>query len=224
MNMKYDMVVFDLDGTVIDSVEDIMNALNETLRDFVIPYQYDYEHAKALLGGGALELVRKVFTTIGKDADSPFFDIFCEQYYIRYKENQGKYTLLYPKMDEVITYLIDNGVKVAIFSNKPERVILNSIDSLLDINRLEFVLGHQDGYPAKPDTTAFFERLKTLNIDPNNTRILYVGDSDVDMIFAKNIRADGCGCSYGYRSRKELIENGASYIIDTPIEIIELVK
>ena len=223
MKTKYDLIVFDLDGTVIDSVIDIMDALNATLKDFDIDFQFCYEGTKGLLGGGALELAKQVLLTVGKDPDSPFFDIFCDQYYIRYEEFQGNSTRLYPGIDDVFKRAIEKGIKLAIFSNKPQRVIIDSISNLTDITKFEFVLGHSDGYAPKPDPTAFNEKCIQHGLDIANMRILYVGDSDVDMIFAKNIRADGCGCAYGYRSRKELVENDATFIIKRPKELLKYI-
>jgi len=218
--MKYKYIVFDLDGTLLDSVEDIVNALNETLRELKMNYSYSKREGIALLGSGALELARKVFNDTGYDSTSPFFNEFCEAYYTNYKKHQGLRSCLYPGVKETLVELKSQGVKVAVFSNKPQRVINNSLDGLIDISIFDFVLGQKDGYDPKPDPKAFLEELSERKIIFNKKDFLYVGDSDVDIIFARNLGIDSCGCAYGYRGKKELDEARATYIIDCFSEIL----
>lgn len=216
---SYKYVIFDLDGTILDSVVDIVNALNLTLKHFNIDRVYDRDEGITLLGGGAFVLVQKVFKSCGLDAESPFFDKFIEVYFQNYIANQGKTGVLFAGVKEMLLELNKRNIKYAIFSNKPQKVITGALQGKLDEKDFLFILGHKDGYAPKPDTKAILEEVSKHNIDL--TKTLYVGDSDVDIILAKNLGVDGCGCAYGYRSKSELIKAGATFVIDSPLELLK---
>ena len=220
--MKYEYVIFDLDGTILDSLDDILSNLNKALLAIGVNYQYNREEGAKLLGDGALSLCKKVFRRIKISIKSPIFDEFLEVYYNIYKTNQGTLSKLYDGIPELIDILISKGIKVAVYSNKPENVIHGALEGFIDTNKFEFILGQKEEYEPKPDTKAILEMVDLYKIDLSKT--LYVGDSDVDILLSKNLGIDSCGCVYGYRSRKELVKTGATFVIDTPLDLIDNIK
>lgn len=219
---KYKFIVFDLDGTVMDSVLDIVYTLNSSLKAINIDYTFSRDEGVKLLGNGAVELAKKAFEILNLDCESPLFSQFLDVYYVKYMENQGKYGKLYEGVLELFDELDKQNIKYAVFSNKPQIVIMDSIRNYMDPDRFTFVLGQKEGYAPKPDTKAINEMIKLHKIPLD--AMLYVGDSDVDIILAKRLGVDSCGCVYGYRSREELAATGATYLIEKPIDLLKVIK
>ncbi len=208
-------IIFDLDGTLLDTLEDIAISTNYVLKIFgkePIPV----EKYKYLVGEGAPKLIRDVLPDVSKDEMQRAFELYEKHYATQYDKN----TKLYGGISKLLTFLQKKGLKMSILSNKP-----NSFTKLCAVKYLrdwkfEAVYGIRDGIPRKPDAAGAFEILKELKLEPNEC--LFMGDTKIDMITAKNADIDSIGVLWGFRDRAELEKNGAKYIVKTPSDAIKL--
>ncbi|AXH13556.1 HAD family hydrolase [Halarcobacter bivalviorum] len=217
--MKNNGFIFDLDGTLIDSLTDIALCSNIVLKEFNLPIHEITEY-KYFVGGGAEVLVNNA---IPKDSSNEmaievlkrFKQVYDSEFHYNTKPYEGIYDLL--------DLLHENEIKVAILSNKPHEFTIKYVNEFFPkyTNILE-VHGSKDDVPKKPHPHAALEIAKALELTCEN--IYFVGDSDVDMKTAKNSNMKAVGVSWGFRGTKELIENGADHIVKTPLDIFELIK
>ena len=211
-------VIFDLDGTLANTLEDITNALNKMLIDMSFPTLNVNDILKNI-NFGAYELIRK---SIPKE----FFNndemiLKCKKIYESYyvKDYCVK-TFAYDGMTELLNELQKRNISLNVFSNKQDFLVKDIVKKLFNEIKFDIVLG-QGLFPPKPSKEATEYIIKTLNF--KKEEILYVGDSNVDMLTAKNSNLTSVGVSWGYRSVDILLENGANYIIEKPIEILKLI-
>ncbi len=214
--MKKKGIIFDLDGTLLDTLEDIAISTNYVLEIFgkepiaVKDYRY-------LVGEGALKLIKDVLPGASADDIQRAFELYENHYATQYDKN----TKLYDGISKLLTFLQKKGYRMSILSNKP-----NSFTKLCAVKYLrdwkfEAVYGIREGIPRKPDAAGAFEILKELNLKPQE--VLFMGDTKIDMITAKNADIESIGVLWGFRDRLELEKNGAIHIVKTPTEAIKLI-
>lgn len=212
--LNFDAVIFDLDGTLIDSKEDLADATNRTLRAQGFP-QWPVEQYGLFLGRGIRNLVMNALPEDRRDAET--IDRCRDLTLADYGKNYRVKTRLYPGIASVLDFLSGNAVKMAVLSNKPHRITCRIIDELFAAWHFEKVIGAGSGCPMKPDPEAVFLICRELGV--TSDRVLYVGDSDVDMLTASNAGVRSLGVSWGFRGRGELEEAGAWRIVDRAEEI-----
>ncbi len=214
--MKYRGVIFDLDGTLADTLDDIAGSMNRVLA----AHQYQVHPVntyKLLVGRGLDNLVAQA---LPEEARSPGNVEICLAGMIAdYAENCLVKTHLYPGILELINVLIRLQVKLCVFSNKAGPLTNKIVKHLLGDIPFVQVLGALQGYPKKPDPAGAVYLSSKMAVDPSE--IVYLGDSDVDMITANQAGMFAAGVSWGFRSRRELLKNGARIILDRPHELIE---
>lgn len=214
--MKYKAVIFDMDGTILNTLEDLKNATNYSLRQFGMP-ERSLEEVRMFVGNGIRKLVeRAVPAGTSEEKIAQVFDVFLEYYEIHSADN----TSPYPGILELVEKLKKSGIKTAVSTNKADvpaqelgREYFNGI--------FDLIVGQQDGLKVKPAPDSVNKILTILDIQKKDA--IYIGDSDVDVQTAKNSGLDFIGVSWGFRGREFLEKNGAKNIVDNANEILDLV-
>lgn len=215
--MKFKGVVFDLDGTLLNTIEDLAGSANTILQRRGYPV-HDVEKYKYFVGNGIAELLRRALPSYIKDENliSQCVDDMREEY----NKRMTLKTRPYPGIPELLDRLAELGIKMAILSNKPHPATKLITAQLLSKWEFDSVLGERPDVPRKPDPKGAFETAKHLEIMPED--ILYLGDSGVDMVTANNAGMYGVGAAWGFRTADELKENGAKAVIHNPLELLNL--
>lgn len=215
--MKYKAVIFDMDGTILNTLEDLKNTTNYSLRQFNMP-ERTLEEVRMFVGNGIRKLVERAVPA-GTSAEKidEVLDVFLKYYEVHSADN----TSSYPGIHELVEKLKAAGIKTAVSTNKADapaqelgKEYFNGI--------FDLIVGQRDGLRTKPSPDSVNEILKILNIQKKDA--VYVGDSDVDVQTAANSGLDFIGVSWGFRGRKFLQEKGAKNIVDSADEILDLVK
>lgn len=214
---KYKAIIFDLDGTLIDSLHDIADSMNRVLSAHGYPV-HEYDAYRYFVGKGLKNLAENVLPEKERQTEtiqSVFKDLMTE-----YGNNVVRKTVLYNGIPELLDELSKRGIKLAVLSNKAHELTTNISEKILNKWNFDVILGSRTDIPRKPDPTGAYICIKELGIKREN--ILYIGDSGVDMQTAINACLTSVGVTWGFRTKKELLENGAVHIIDKPSELIDL--
>ena len=227
-------LIFDLDGTLIDSLQDIADAMNRVLTARQLP-RHTYAEYKEFIGRGLKNLVERCLPT---DQQNEELKASCHEALIReYSEHFVVKTDFYPGIRELLEQIslkyadrrqssqADRNSRLfpmAILSNKADEITQLIAQDLGLTAYFDLVLGATPRFPRKPDTQSSLYLAEQLGCRP--AEVLYIGDSGVDMQTAKNAGMTALGVSWGFRSRQELLDNGADYVVDTPAEILDLLK
>ena len=206
--MPYKACIFDLDGTLADTLQSIACFGNGTLNAFGYP-SIDPEEYKLLVGNGADMLIRRMLARVGAGLREAEIKNFRAEYDRRYESRPMHLVPAYPGLQGLLSKLKSNGVKLGVLSNKPDNMT-RAIVSKLYGDTPGAVHGQLPGVPAKPDPTAALAMARELGVSPGD--VLYIGDSGVDMDTAKNAGMDSCGVLWGFRTEGELLEHGAKYL------------
>ncbi len=210
-------VLFDLDGTLIDSLADIAGALNHVLAEVGMP-ERSFEEYRMLVGGGAAELVRQALPEAHRDALST--DVLA-RFRQRYRAHLVILTKPYEGIESMLEALEERGIPKAIVTNKPHDAALEITERVLGRFRWAAILGQREGVPHKPNPEGALSIAAKLGIEP--ARCFFVGDTDTDMHTASNANMVAIGCLWGFRTRIELEESGARYLISHPKELPALI-
>lgn len=211
-------VLFDLDGTLVNSLEDLAVSTNYALKKFGFSI-HETEKYKYFVGDGMLKLIERVLPENNRDDDTikKVFEVFWNYYAEHYLDN----TLAYDGIHNLIKNLKQLGLKVAVISNKADQMAKIVTDKIFgDI--FDFVTGKREGYPTKPDPTLTLEVIEELGFKPDEC--VFVGDSGMDMATAKNSGCVAFGVLWGFRKSDELLKNGADYLLQSPNEILKTVE
>lgn len=215
--------IFDLDGTLLDTLKSIRFFLNKTLDEFGIP-NISEEQTKVFVGDGALKLVRRAMRAGGIDTESlegksESYTIY-EKFSRDYNENPYYLTQPYEGIPEAVSALRSRGIKLAIISNKPKPTVVQLVERHFP-GTFDIVEGAVANVPLKPDPTALFSICTSLGVAPDETA--YFGDTSTDMKTAKNYGAGiSVGVLWGFRGEEELRSNGADITVASPSEITEI--
>ena len=218
MSPTYRAVCFDLDGTLLDTLEDLADSANRTLREHGLPV-HPVEAYKYFVGDGMRMLVRRIVPARLRDDDDLADKLFCgarAQYAKRWAEK----TRPYPGIPELLDELAARDLAMAVLSNKPHDFTELCVAELLPHWKFHVVQGVSDEVPAKPDPTGVRRVAETLNIPP--AEFLYVGDTGTDMKTASAGGMFAVGVLWGFRLADELLEHGAQTLIERPAELLSL--
>ena len=213
----YQTVIFDLDGTLLDTLEDLADAGNWVCRRNGWP-EHSLEEFRAMVGHGIPNLVER-FSPEG--CRSPLLMVNTLAQFSQYygAHNMDK-TLPYAGMEELAAELKKRGVQMAVYSNKADDFSRQIVEHFFP-GVFSLVRGKVRGVPVKPDPTGVRQVLAELNADPAAT--LGVGDSSVDMETAHNAGLPACGVTWGFRSRESLEAAGAEFLADTPEQLAAVI-
>jgi phosphoglycolate phosphatase len=208
-------VIFDLDGTLVDSVADLAAAMNHVLDRHGLP-THDVPTIRSFVGHGARSLVERA---LAGDASLDLEEAYAA-FRARYREHLVVHTRVYEGVPEVLERLRSEGVPTAVLSNKPHAPTVEVVRRLLGTHPFVAVLGQRDGVPRKPAPDAALELAERFGVPPSD--VVFVGDSDVDVETARAAGMRSVGCAYGLRDRAELEAAGADAVVDRAIELIDV--
>lgn len=208
-----DTVVFDLDGTLLNTITDLKNSINRTL----IKYNCHIKTEKEILsyvGNGLLKLAKRSFPEyFGSDLFNDFFNDFKNDYLHNYMNN----TSVYPGIIEVLSILKEKKYKLAIVSNKADGIVKELANQYFN-DIFDLVLGETESIPKKPAPDVIIYVANALNTSISN--ILYIGDSEVDIETAINANITCLSATWGFRNKQVLLDAGANITIDNPKDIL----
>lgn len=211
--------IFDLDGTLIDSLADLAEAINRMLEARGYPRQPLGVFPK-YVGDGVRALVERALPPEMLATED--IEARVNEYQKHYHDTWKSETRPYVGIEEALHGLHERGMKLAVLSNKPHAFTLLCCKHFFPDTPFEIVLGARSGVPKKPDPAGAFEICKTLGVEPSECA--YVGDSGIDMQLAVNAGMLAVGVKWGFRGETELRENGAAEIVTTPDDIVCLVS
>lgn len=207
----YQAVLFDLDGTLTNTLEDIAFAMNRALRIHGLP-EHPVEKYRYLVGSGARMLAKRA---VGEQAE--LVEGVLETYQAYYQEHNLDRTAPYDGVTEMLQALQARGVKLCVFSNKPHADTCRVVEHFFPGIDFAAVRGQMEGVPVKPDPAGALAMAEALGTAPAD--FLYLGDTDVDMICARNAGMHPVGVTWGFRDEAELRAAGAERLIHHPMDL-----
>lgn len=214
----YKAVIFDLDGTLVNSLDDLAVATNYALKQYGFN-TYPVNDYKYLVGDGMVKLIERAIPT-EKLSDETFKSVFdCFMNY--YRGHYLVHTKAYDGIIEAVNELKAMGLKLAVVSNKADDMT-NIIVKEFFGDTFDKVTGKREGYPTKPDPTLTLMIIDEIGVKPQEC--IFVGDSGMDCATAVNSGCYPLGVLWGFRKSEELLKNGAQTLINHPNEIIPFVK
>lgn len=215
--MKAKLVIFDLDGTLLDSIDDLAASTNHALQLHGYP-QHERAAYRYFVGNGVRKLIERALPEDARQADN--INRLLQDFLAYYQTHKTVYTHPYQGIPETLAQLHAAGIQLAVASNKYHQGTLELIHHYFGEKLFSIVLGQREGIPVKPDPTIVHDILTQTALPANRT--LYVGDSGVDMQTAINSRLTSIGVTWGFRPRTELEANSANYIINSPSELLPI--
>ena len=212
------LVVFDLDGTLADTLKDLGTAMNAALATENLP-GYPIEDYRRFVGNGIDNLVRVTMADSYTPEGAARVKAAFQAYYTDHCQD---YTAPYDGVAELLNRLTDDGVLTAVISNKPDQFVPGILRKLYPDHDFWYMSGQQEGVPRKPSPEALENLIALSGFEKSG--ILYVGDSDVDVIFAHNAGVKVCGVSWGFRGAQELKSAGADWIVNSAEELYHQIK
>jgi len=216
--MEYKAVLFDLDGTLLDTADDIGDAANRVLSNRGFP-THSISTYRLFIGEG----VRMLFTRAlpEEDRNQDLITACLKEFVEDYRCNYNVKTKLYDGVPELLDTLMLRGLKLAILSNKPDPITKDCAAFFLSEWDFHVVLGQNDAIPRKPDPQGALEVAQRLAILPS--KFIYLGDTAIDMKTAVSAGMFPVGVLWGFRSLEELKENGARVVIDEPMQLMDII-
>ncbi|MFR9620009.1 MAG: HAD-IA family hydrolase [Rikenellaceae bacterium] len=212
------LVIFDLDGTLLDTIEDLAAACDAMLTKHDLP-TYTIDEYRGFVGNGILRLVERAIPESKRTPE--YVELLRKDFLKFYFENIDKKTKIYPGVELLLKHLVESGVEIAVASNKFQEGTRKLVANLFPRFRFSAVLGQRPNIPLKPNPQIVREILQITSYAPDT--VLYVGDSGVDIQTAKASDVESVGVTWGFRSREELEECGADHIVDRAEDILKLV-
>ena len=206
--MTYQTAVFDLDGTLLNTLEDLADAVNYSLKKNSMPL-CTITQVCQYVGNGIVKLMERAVPS-GKD--NPAFEQALSDFKEYYAEHCHDKTAPYPGVPEMLAALRAAGIRTALISNKGDAAV-HAVCEYYFPGLFDSVAGERPGIPRKPDPTALFSLLREAGIRPDEA--VFVGDSEVDVATAQNAGVPGAFVSFGFRPREVLLAAGAKHIFDT---------
>lgn len=216
----YKACIFDLDGTLTDTLESLVYSVNATLNELHLS-DITSEQCKSFVGSGARFLIERALQASG-DKELVHIEEAMLVYGRIFKENCTYHVAPYEGIVDMLKVLKAEGVKLAVLSNKPHLQTVDVVASFFETGTFTHVQGQQEGIPRKPDPTAACMIAEKLCVDPSEC--VYVGDSDVDMQTGNAAGMETVGVTWGFRPKELLIAHGAKHTIDVPEELISIIK
>lgn len=208
-------VVFDLDGTLADTLRDLAEATNAALALSGLP-GFPVEQYRMMVGNGVRKLIERA---TGADAPASLRRKVLEDFLSLYDRNCLQYTRPYDGMPEALNRLKGDGTRLLVVTNKPDAQARKIVTALFGKDLFDGVFGNCEGRRTKPDPSLTLQALESVHAKP--VRSLFTGDSDVDILTAQNAGMSSAGVIWGFRSKEELRNAGAVYILHKPAEIFD---
>ena len=216
MNNK--AIIFDLDGTLIDSLEDIAVCMNQVLEELNLP-THKIDDYKYFVGGGISILVDNA---LDKNTSDKTKQLVTEKFKIVYDQKLHAKTLPYDGIYDLLDELKRLDFKIGILSNKPHEFTIAYAKSLFSKYDMKEVHGQKAHIAKKPDPIAAIQIAQSFDVPCEE--VYFVGDTMVDMQTAVNAKMIGIGVLWGFRDEEELMSNGATFVVKHPLDILDIVN
>ena len=218
--MAKKLVIFDLDGTLLNTITDLAMATNQALEQLGFP-THSEEAYKIFVGNGIDILFERALPETERNAENilKMRALFLPYYQI----HNSDFTAPYFGILNTLQTLKQNGIKLAVATNKYHEAAIEVMDNYFPEIEFDVVFGHREGYLPKPDPAIVFDILEFCKID-NKSDAIYVGDTSVDMQTAKNADMLAVGVLWGFRPADELKQNGADILIAKPLDLLTQVS
>jgi phosphoglycolate phosphatase len=213
------LIIFDLDGTLLDTIEDLANSVNHALKAFNFPV-HPVEAYRFFVGNGVNKLLERALPEDKRNAD--FISMVKHEFIKHYFVHAEEFTKPYPGIAELITKLAAQGYQLAVASNKVHDATVQLVKRYFPTIHFTAVFGQRDGFPAKPNPGILEEIITIAGVD--KSEVLYVGDSGVDVATAINAKVAFTGVLWGFRPQKELEELGAISFVKSAEELYCLIN
>jgi phosphoglycolate phosphatase len=210
-------VIFDLDGTLLDSIEDIASSMNKVLESLQLP-THKIEDYKHFVGGGVDILVENALSNQSKEIK---YEVI-KRFKIEYDGKLHSKTLPYDGIYELLDELKKLDINLAVLSNKPHEFTVSYVNHFFKNYNFKEIHGQKKDVPKKPDPKAALDIVKCLDSSCENT--YFIGDTKIDMQTAKSANMTAIGVLWGFRDKKELRDFGADFIVSNPLEILKIIK
>ena len=212
------LAIFDLDGTLLNTIEDLGHAANHALQAHGYP-THSIASYPFFVGNGVRRLIERVLPEDARTEAT--IDRLLSTFKEYYNDHNTDYTKPYEGIPELLSLLSSRGVAIAVASNKYQAATEKLISHFFPTLSFIAVEGQKEGVPVKPDPSIVFEILAKAKTPKADT--IYIGDSGVDMETARRACVDSVGVTWGFRPEKELVENHADTIVNSPGDIEKLV-
>lgn len=214
--MKYELIVFDMDGTILDTLEDLKNSMNYALKLHNMPVR-TLDEIRSFVGNGIRKLIERAVT---KGTSNEKIEVIHKDFMAHYEIHCADFTRPYDGVIDLIKELRNRGYKTAVVSNKADAAVqdlcVQYFPGLFDL-----AIGERPEIAKKP--AADMVNLALEQLKSSGEKAVYIGDSDVDVATARNSNLDMIAVDWGFRTRDFLIEQGAEIIVSKPEEILELI-
>lgn len=215
--MGYRGILFDLDGTLLDTLADIGFYINRTLSRYGYP-PFPMDKVNTVVGWGLKMALYKILPEDVRE-DDEYLSKMTKELIADYNSNPVIKTVPYPGIIELLDELKRRGIVLGIFSNKSHPVTLQVVDKTMGLSRFAAVLGSDAGFPRKPEPDGADEVIRRMGLPKSD--ILYIGDTIMDHETAQNAGLDDITVTWGFRSRKQLEEQGVTRFVESPDEILQ---
>lgn len=215
----YKACIFDLDGTLTDTLDSLVFSVNETLKEMLLP-AITREQCRMFVGNGAKVLLEKALKAGGEENIGRIEEAM-QRYGRIFQDNCTYHVIPYEGIRKLLEDMKAAGIRLAVLSNKPDREAVNVVKSIFGESTFQWVQGQKEDVPRKPDPTAALMIARELGTGPSEA--LYIGDSEVDIATGNAAGMKTIGVSWGFRGKEALRAAGAGLVVDSPEEIMELI-
>ncbi len=215
----YKLIIFDLDGTLLDTLEDLAGSVNFALQQYNFPL-HPVDAYRFMVGNGVNKLLERALPVEHRNQD--MVQMLKQDFLKHYFAHSEELTRTYPGISKLVEKLYIEGYRLAIASNKMHGATLALTQRFFPEIKFSVILGQREGVPVKPDPAIVEDILKVTGIEKE--KVLYVGDSGIDVATAYNAKIDFAGVLWGFRPRGELEAVGAKTFVENADELYELIS
>lgn len=212
------LIIFDLDGTLLDTLQDLGDSCNAILQQYGYP-THPLSAYKKFVGNGVQKLIERALPEHARSTE--IIATLLTAFKSQYEQQTISHTRPYAGIVSLLQTLKSSGYLISVASNKYHEAVIPLMEKYFPTIAFDLILGHRTGHPAKPDPDIVLDTLQTLGIAKENC--WYVGDSSVDMDTANHAAVTAIGVTWGFRDEDELRQHGAKYIIHAPQELLDIV-
>jgi phosphoglycolate phosphatase len=213
------LVIFDLDGTLLDTIEDLANSVNYALEQYKYP-THPIEAYQFFIGNGVNKLLERALPEDKRNAD--FVSMLKVKFIKHYFAHSEELTRPYPGITELLNKLYNEGYQLGVASNKVHAATVELVNRFFPNIEFTAIFGQRNGYPVKPNPGILDEIIEMAKVE--KSEVMYVGDSGVDVATALGAKVPFTGVLWGFRPRRELEEVGAARFAATAEELYEIIK
>ena len=217
--MKYKAVIFDMDGTLVDTVGDLEIYMNMIFKRYSLP-EINSDNINSVTGGTIKDALEAALANIEKNKEK--IDLYAQELNEEYLKKPVIKTCIYEGIDILLEKIKQKKVKIAVFSNKDHELVEKTVHTIFGEKMFDFVRGAVEGFPKKPDPAGAFLVAEKLGVTPNET--LYIGDSDTDAITANSGGFKFIAALWGYKTKEEIAAAGGEIFISKPLELLDFLE